>query len=62
VDCGNAWDHRGDFDDFKVGVGVEGRLNLEVAYAIPLQLRLILARGLQRGGETQMMLGLGTSF
>ncbi|MFH0871248.1 MAG: BamA/TamA family outer membrane protein [bacterium] len=62
VDCGNAWDHRGDFDDFKVGVGVEGRLNLEVAYAIPLQLRLILARGLQRGGETQMMLGLGASF
>jgi Tol biopolymer transport system component len=62
LDVGSAWDDPKDFDDFKVGLGAEGRLDLDVAYYVPLTLRLVLAQGLQREGETQILLGLGTSF
>lgn len=48
--------------DFKSGAGFELRAQTTMFQAVPIDLRLGLARGLTAGGEWQLNYGLGTTF
>ncbi len=62
VDCGDAFNAKVDLSTFRFGVGAELFLDATLAYALPLTLRLGLARGVSTGGLTQTYLHLGVPF
>ena len=63
AEAGNAWDE-GAFhgSDAKRAVGAEARLDLDLAYRLPLTLRIVVAKGLDDQGESQAYLGLWVPF
>ncbi len=61
-EAGNAWDNTFHQSDVKRAVGVEARMDLELAYQLPITFRLVLAKGLDEGGETQVYIGLWVPF
>lgn len=62
ADCGDAFSTQLDLSTFRFGVGAELFLDATIAYALPLTIRLGLARGLSTGGLTQTYLHLGVPF
>jgi len=58
AETGNAWDEGLQGRDFKSAVGAEARLDLYLAYYLPLTLRLGVAHGLDKHGETMLIFGL----
>jgi len=62
ADCGDAFSTEFDLSTFRFGAGAELFLDATMAYALPLTIRLGLARGLSTGGLTQTYLHLGVPF
>jgi Tol biopolymer transport system component len=58
AESGNAWDGTFYSSDLKRSVGAEARIDLYFSYHIPITLRLVLAKGLDEKGETNVNLGL----
>jgi Tol biopolymer transport system component len=55
----DAYDHGGvSVNDIRTAVGTEVRCDLDLAYRLPLTLRLVIAKGLNQGGESQGYLSL----
>jgi hypothetical protein len=61
-DAGNAFSGPPKLSDFLVGSGAELFAELVVGYRITITVRLGMARGLTKGGETEVYLHLGTPF
>jgi outer membrane protein assembly factor BamA len=57
-EAGNAWDGTFHGSDLKRSVGVEGRMDLDLAYRLPITLRLGIAKGLDEKKETMIIFGL----
>jgi hypothetical protein len=58
AEAGNAWDGEFHSSDAKRAVGAELRLDLSVAYNLPVTLRLGFAKGLDDKGEGRVNIGL----
>ncbi len=56
-EAGDAWDGKFHADRLNRSVGAEGRLDLYLAYYLPVTLRIGVARGLDEKGETLTYLG-----
>jgi outer membrane protein assembly factor BamA len=52
AESGNAWDDALRIKDFKSSVGAEARLDMYLAYYLPITFRIGLARGLDEARET----------
>ncbi|MBI3994606.1 MAG: PD40 domain-containing protein, partial [Nitrospirae bacterium] len=61
-DIGNAWDENTTLSEFRRGIGAEVKMDMVFGHRLPLRLRLGLARGLDRDGETQTYFTIGNSF
>jgi Tol biopolymer transport system component len=57
-EAGNAWDGTYHEQDLHRSVGAEARLDMTLAYYLPITLRFVFAKGLDQGGETQLYFGL----
>lgn len=57
-EAGNAWDGTFHGSDLKRAVGAEARMDLDLAYRLPVTLRLGIARGLDEKKETMIIFGL----
>ncbi len=57
-EAGNAWDDAFHHEDLRRSVGAEARLDMTLAYYLPITLRLVAARGLDQDGETQLYFGI----
>ncbi len=53
AEAGNAWDGEYRSSELKRAVGAELRLDMSVAYNLPVTLRLVLAKGLDEKGESR---------
>ena len=54
AEAADAYDHGGiTVNDIRTAVGTEARCDLDLGYRLPLTLRLVLAKGLNQGGEDQ---------
>ncbi len=62
VDAGATWEHGGEPEEYRRGVGLELMADTNLFYLMDLDLRLGLAHGLDDGGETQVYLTLGSEF
>jgi len=62
ADYGDAFSEPLDLSTFRVGVGGELFLDATLAYALPMTIRLGVARGVSTGGLTQTYLHLGVPF
>lgn len=62
VDAGDAPDRALDLANAKVGLGLEGRLDLVLGYFLPITARLGFARGVSEGGIDNVYLVLGGLF
>lgn len=58
AESGNAWDEGFQIRDVKSAVGAEARLDLYLAYSLPVTLRLGVAQGLDKNGERMIIFGL----
>jgi Tol biopolymer transport system component len=58
AEAGNAWDNEFHSSDAKRAVGAELRLDMSIAYHLPVTLRLVLAKGLDEKGEGRVNIGL----
>jgi hypothetical protein len=59
----DAYDHGGvTVNDIHTAIGGEVRCDLDLGYRLPLTLRLVLAKGLDQGGEEQGYLSLWLRF
>ena len=58
AEAGNAWDGEYRSSDAKRAVGAELRLDLSIAYHLPVTLRLVVAKGLDEKGEGQFNFGI----
>ena len=58
AEAGNAWDGQYRASELKRAVGAELRMDLSVAYNMPVTLRLVLAKGLDDKGEAAINMGL----
>jgi outer membrane protein assembly factor BamA len=58
AEAGNAWDGEYHSSEAKRAVGAELRLDLSIAYHLPVTLRLVVAKGLDEKGEGQFNFGL----
>jgi Tol biopolymer transport system component len=56
AEAGNAWDDRLRLRDFKRAVGVEGRLDVYLAYSLPVTFRYVVAKGLDEKRELYVYL------
>ncbi|MHB8844795.1 MAG: TolB family protein [Nitrospirota bacterium] len=54
AEAGSAWDGSLHHDDVRRSIGAEARLDMTLAYYLPITLRLVLARGFDEDGETQL--------
>ena len=57
-EAGNAWNGEYHEADLRRSVGAEARLDMTLAYYLPLTIRFVLAKGLDEGGESQAYFGL----
>lgn len=57
-EAGSAWDGTLHGDLVRKSVGGEMRLDMDLAYHLPLTVRFVIARGLDKDGESQSYLGL----
>jgi WD40-like Beta Propeller Repeat/Omp85 superfamily domain len=57
-ESGKTWDNSFNIRDFNNSVGAEGRLDMYLAYYLPITLRVGIARGLNKEGETMIIFGL----
>jgi len=57
-EAGNAWDNAFHRSDLKRSVGAEARMDLDLAYRLPITLRLGIAKGLDEKKETMIIVGL----
>jgi Tol biopolymer transport system component len=57
-EAGNAWDGTYHESELKRSVGAEARLDMTLAYYLPITIRFVVAKGLDKDGETQAYLGL----
>ena len=57
-EAGNAWDGTYHEADLRRSIGAEARLDMTLAYYLPLTIRFVVAKGLDKDGETQAYLGL----
>jgi len=57
-EAGNAWDGTFHKADVRRSVGAEARLDMTLAYYLPLTIRFVVAKGLDNEGEWQAYLGL----
>ena len=57
-EAGNAWDNTMHASELRRSVGAEARLDLQLAYYLPITLRFVVAKGLDPGGEGQAYLGI----
>ena len=57
-EAGNAWDGTYHEADLRRSIGAEGRLDMTLAFYLPLTIRFVIAKGLDIGGQTQAYLGL----
>jgi Tol biopolymer transport system component len=58
TEAGSAWDGTFYSSDLNRSVGAEARMDMYFSYHIPITLRLVLAKGLDEKGETNVNLGL----
>ena len=58
AEAGNAWDGTFHGSDLKRAVGAEARMDMDLAYRLPITLRVGIARGLDEKKETMIILGL----
>jgi len=61
-DIGNAWDKDTTLSDFRRGVGAEILMDMTLGHLLPARLRLGIAKGLDKDGETQTYFMIGNSF
>jgi len=59
-ESGNAWDDGFHARDFKSSAGAEARLDMYLAYYLPITLRFGVAQGLDKSGETMVIFSLWT--
>jgi Tol biopolymer transport system component len=59
-ESGNAWDEGFHVSDFKSSAGAEARLDMYLAYYLPITLRFGIAQGLDKNGETMVIFSLWT--
>lgn len=57
-EAGNAWDGTYHEPDLRRSIGAEARLDMTLAYYLPITIRFVVAQGLDSKGETQVYLGL----
>jgi Tol biopolymer transport system component len=57
-EAGNAWNGQYRSSDLRRSVGAEARLDMTLAYFLPLTVRFVLAKGLDTDGEGQAYFGL----
>lgn len=57
-EAGNAWDGTYHEPDLRRSVGAEARLDMLFAYYLPLTIRFVVAKGLDKDGQSQAYLGL----
>jgi sugar lactone lactonase YvrE len=57
-EAGNAWDGTFHESDVRRSIGAEARLDMTLAYYLPLTIRFVFAKGLDREGEAQAYIGL----
>ena len=58
AEAGSAWDGAYHGADLRRSVGAEARLDMTLAYYLPLTIRFVVAKGLDQGGELQAYVGL----
>lgn len=58
AESGNAWDNALHIREFKSSVVAEGRLDIYLAYYLPITLRFGIAQGLNTDGERMIILSL----
>ena len=58
AEAGNAWDGAYHGADLRRSVGAEARLDMTLAYYLPLTIRFVVAKGMDQGGELQAYVGL----
>jgi Tol biopolymer transport system component len=58
AEAGDAWNDGFSMADVKHAVGAELRLDTDVAYRLPITFRVVVAVGLDRGGEKEVYLTL----
>ncbi|MEK6744632.1 MAG: BamA/TamA family outer membrane protein [Nitrospirota bacterium] len=57
-EAGNAWDGTYHEPDLRRSIGAEARLDMTLAYYLPLTIRFVVAKGLESDGESQAYFGL----
>lgn len=57
-EAGNAWDGTYHEADLRRSIGAEARLDMTLAYYLPITIRFVVAKGLDNDGESQAYLGL----
>ena len=57
-EAGNAWDGTYHESELRRSVGAEARLDMTLAYYLPITIRFVFAKGLDKDGESQAYLGL----
>ncbi len=57
-EAGNAWDGTNHEADLRRSIGAEARLDMTLAYYLPLTIRFVVAKGLDKDGESQAYFGL----
>jgi Tol biopolymer transport system component len=57
-EAGNAWDRDFDREDLRRSLGAEARLDLTLAYYLPVTVRFVVAQGLNEDGESLAYIGL----
>lgn len=62
VDCGKVWRELQGWKGVKLGGGVELRLDTHLLYSTPWTIRVGVAYGFNKGGETRSYVGGGLSF
>ncbi len=57
-EAGNAWDDRYRSADLKRSIGAEVRMDMDIAYRLPMTFRLVVAEGLDDEGESLVYVSL----
>lgn len=57
-EAGNAWDGSNHEADLRRSIGAEARLDMTLGYFLPITIRFVVAKGLDKDGESQAYFGL----
>jgi outer membrane protein assembly factor BamA len=60
AEAGNAWDDSFHIREFKSSVGAEARLDMYLAYYLPITLRIGVAQGLDEKRDTRFIFNIWT--